>query len=185
KQSDLRLLVGRQPERGRIVGDRSRDQTAVVAPTEGDVRLDLIDLVELILDLSRLLESLVVINAEDSFRQIGVEEESAALRREVARPRVPGGEEGREPFVIRQVDAHRYAVNLRQIPRDREGDRRVQNHAEVVRIARALPKVVGVNHDVFPDALLNADIELMAAAGFERLSGRVAQYAVGQSAPAG
>src|SRR5262249_55963274 len=67
KQSDLRLLVGRQPERGRIVGDRSGDQTAVVAPTEGDVRLDLIDLVELILDLSRLLESLVVINAEDSF----------------------------------------------------------------------------------------------------------------------
>ena len=37
KQPDLRLLIGRQRERGRKVGRRSRDQAVVVAPNEGDV----------------------------------------------------------------------------------------------------------------------------------------------------
>src|SRR5262245_18172199 len=70
------------------------------------------------------------------------------------------------------------------MPRDREGDRRVQDHAEVVGVARALPEVVGVNDDVTPDALLNSEIELMAAPGFERFGDCVAQDA-GQSALAG
>ena len=115
---------------------------------------------KLIPDLSRLLERLVVINSKDAFRQIGVEEESAVWGK--ARTRVPGGEEGRD-FVVGQVDARREAVALRQMPRDREGDRRIQDHAEVVGVASALPEVVGVDHDVTPDALLNSDVELMTA----------------------
>src|SRR5262245_12096709 len=59
KQPDLRLLIGRQRERGRKVGHRSRDQAAVIAPAEGYVRLDLRELMKLILYLSRLLEGLV------------------------------------------------------------------------------------------------------------------------------
>src|SRR5262249_21787286 len=184
KQADLRLLIRRQRERGRKVGHRSRDQAAVVAPTEGDVRLHLRESMKLILRLSRLLERLVVINAKDAFRQIGVEEESAALGGKVARPRVPGGEVGRETFIVGQVDARREAVILRQTPRDGKGDRRVQDHAEVVSVARALPEVVGVDDDVTPDALLNSEIELMTASGFERLRRRVAKDAR-QSALAG
>ena len=82
---------------------------------------------------------------------------------------MPGGEEGRKTFVVGQVDARREAVALRQMPRDREGDRRIQDHAEVIGVASALPEVVGVDHDVTPDALLNSDVELMTAPGFERL----------------
>src|SRR6266542_6886176 len=107
KQPDLRLLIWRQRERGRKVGHRSRDEAAVIAPTEGDVRLDLLELMKLILYLSSLLERLVVINANNAFRQIRVEEESAALGRKIARPCVPGGEEGRETVVVGQVDARR------------------------------------------------------------------------------
>src|SRR5262249_57860830 len=139
-----------------------RNKPAVVAPTEGDVRLDLLDPVELILHLHRLLVRLVMIYTENTFRQIGIEEESAALGREVARPRVPGDEEGRDPFVIGHVDARREAVEFRLIPRDREGDRRVQYHVEVVGVARALPEVIGVHDDVTPETLLEADIEFRA-----------------------
>src|SRR5262245_49755979 len=184
KQPYLRLLIGRQRERCLKVRHRSGDQAAVIAPAKGDVRSYLRELMKLILYLSCLLESLIVINAKDAFRQIGIEEESAALGREIARPRVPGGEEGRETFVVGQVDARRYAVDLRQMPRDREGDRRAQDHAEVVGVARALPEVVDVDDEVTPDALLNSEVELMPAAGFERFGDRIAQDA-DQSALAG
>src|SRR5262245_3842234 len=184
KQADLRLLVRRQPERGRKIRHRSGDRAAVVTPTEGDVRLDLREAPKLILYLRGLLKSLVVINAKDASRQIRIEEEPAAFRRKVSRPRVPGGKESRDTFVVGKIDARREAVDLRQIPRDRKSDRRVQDHAEIVGVARTLPEIIDVDHDVFPDALLNSEVELMPPSGLERLGYGAAQGA-GQSALAG
>src|SRR5262245_2538972 len=63
------------------------------------------------------------------------------------------------------------------MPRDREGDRRVQDHAEVVCVAGALPEVVGVDDYVTPYALLNSEVELMPSAGFERFCDRIAHDA--------
>src|SRR5262245_42561011 len=139
---------------------------------------------KLILRLRCLLKCLIVVNAEDTLRQVGIEEQPAAFGREVTRPRVPGDIEGRKTFVVGEVNARRYAVNLRQLPRNREGDWRIQQHAEIVGVACAFPEIVGVNHDVLADALLNANIELMTASRLQRLSSRLAQTAAGQSAPA-
>ena len=61
----------------------------------------------------------------DARRQVRVEEQAAAFRREVTRPRVAGNEEGRQPFVVGEIDAHRDAIDLRLIPGDRESDRRI------------------------------------------------------------
>src|SRR5205085_2540971 len=79
----------------------------------------------------------------------------------------------------------RDAIDLRSIPGDRESNRCIQDHIEVVGVARILPEVISVNDDVAPEALLNANIELITSAGFQRLGGGLAEYAIGEAACAG
>src|SRR5206468_12402176 len=69
KQADLRLLVWSEGQCGFKVGNAASHQTAVVAPGEGHVRFDLLQLMELVLQMSGLLKRLVMVNAEDALRQ--------------------------------------------------------------------------------------------------------------------
>jgi hypothetical protein len=100
KETNLRLQIRREAEGCRVVGNRSGNHTAIVAPAECRIRLELAELVKLVLNLARLLEGLVVVDAEDAFRYIRVKEEAAILRREEPRPRVPCREECSEPFIV-------------------------------------------------------------------------------------
>src|ERR1700694_6341418 len=90
KQSDLGLLITRKRERGIEVRDTSRNQTTVVAPSERNIRSPPLPVFKSILDLGCLLVLLIVIDAEDASRQIGIEEQATAFWRKVPGSRVPG-----------------------------------------------------------------------------------------------
>ena len=68
EQTDLRLLVRRKIQGRSEVGDRACDRTAIVAPGEIHVRCDFLPLLELVLDLRRLLKFLIVIDPEHTGR---------------------------------------------------------------------------------------------------------------------
>ena len=64
KQTDLPLLIwGKRKSRG-VVGDCPCYQAAIIAPGERCIGDDLLNLLELILYVSRLLEGLVVVDAK-------------------------------------------------------------------------------------------------------------------------
>src|SRR6266481_5776156 len=90
KETYLRLLIRRESQRGSEVRHRTRHKATVIAPGESYVRRNSLPLLDLVLHLCCLLERLVVVDAEDAYRQVGVEEQAAALRREVSCARVPG-----------------------------------------------------------------------------------------------
>ena len=67
-----------------------------------------------------------------------------------------------KPWKVRHAGADRIAGNLRIVPLDRESDRRVAQHAEVVRPVGVLPDVLAVDHQVFSESLLQAGVEFIA-----------------------
>ena len=69
-----------------------------------------------------------------------------------------------EAAVLDEVDARREAVDLRVIPRDREEDRRVEQHAEVVGVGRVLVEVADIGDEPAAERLLDADFDLIARA---------------------
>ena len=58
--------------------------------------------------------------------------------------------------------------NLRVVPLDGKGDRRVAQHAEVVGVVRVLPDVFAVDDQVSAEGLLQAGMEFVAIAGSQR-----------------
>ena len=116
EQSDLRLLIRRKRKRGVEVWNRAGDQPAIVSPREGDVRFELLESIELVLNLSCLLERLIVVYSEDAFRQIRIEEQTTGLGREVARSCVPCYKECRQAFVLCETNSNRNSIKLRLIP---------------------------------------------------------------------
>ena len=105
-------------------------------------------MLKLVLDLSGLLEALIVIDAEHASRQIRVEEKATSLWREKSRPRVACGHEGGESLVIGQVEFEGRAVELRFLPRYRKRDRSIQQGVEVIRVVCFLVEVIEVQNDV-------------------------------------
>ena len=79
EQADRRLLIGGERQRRGIVGHRAGDQARVVAPRERRPRAERLG--EDVLQVGRLLELLIVVDAEVAF---------GLLR--VSMPPVPGGE---------------------------------------------------------------------------------------------
>ena len=69
---------------------------------------------------------------------------------------------------VGHVGAQREAGDLGVVPVDREGDRRVAEHAEVEGVVRVLPDVVAADDEVLAEGLLQAGVELVAEAGLER-----------------
>ena len=71
---------------------------------------------------------------------------------------------GAEPVVLEQVDPAGNAVDVRVIPRNREGDGRVEQDIEVVGVGRVFVEVPEVGHDPSAERLLHADLHLVARA---------------------
>ena len=80
-------------------------------------------------------------------------------------------DERAEAVVLDEIDLAREAVDLRMVPGDRKHDRRIEEHAEVVGIVRALDEIPEVSHDPAAKCLLDAELALIAFARL-RESGR-------------
>ena len=58
--------------------------------------------------------------------------------------------------------------NFGIVPLDREGDRSIAEHAEVVAVVRVFPDVFAIEHDVLAEGLLKPGMEFIAKAGIQR-----------------
>src|SRR6185503_14940550 len=143
------------------VGNCARYQATIVSPGEGEVGRQPFPLLNLVLDLCRLLERLIMIDTENTSRQIGIEEQAAALGREVSSSRMSCDHEGGQDFVICQVDDSTDSIKLRCLPGYWEGNRSVEEHVEVVGIVCALVEVIAVNQKVTAQRLLETEIKLV------------------------
>ena len=140
EEPDRRLLVGRQRQRRRVVGHRSGDEPGVVPPRErrpGAPR-------------SVRTRTAGWSSAGTSDRGRSGSRRSAAASRSRMPPRsgrkkmrvgVPEHGERAEAVVLDEIDPAGEPVDPRMIPRDREDDRRVEQHVEVVRVGRVLVEV--------------------------------------------
>ena len=79
-------------------------------------------------------------------------------------------DEGAEAPVLDEVDSTGEAVDPRMIPRDGKRDRRVEQHAEVVAVVRALVEVPEVGDEPAAESLLDAQFHLVALAWRNRLA---------------
>ena len=93
-----------------------------------------------------------------------IEDQAADLRREVSRAGVSERPVRLEAMNVGGAHAARDAIEFGVVPGDREGDGGVQQRAEVVGAMRELPEIVGVDQQVSADGLLEAGVELVAAA---------------------
>src|SRR5258706_12012361 len=105
----------------------------------------------------------------------------ASLRREVARASVTERPGGLEALEVRGAHTAGDPVQFRIVPGDRETDCRVQKCAEVVRIVRVFPEVVGVDQYVSPNGLLKSGVELIAKAWLDRHRSR-SKHVLGEPA---
>ncbi len=147
---------------------------AIVPPVHGNPRQSL---PWLILHMGRLVERLVVVDAEhSSVREYG-SAQPPDLWGEIACPDVSKNGECRQAMIIGHAHADGGSINLRALPCNREENRCVAERAEVISVVRVLPQVVGVHHDVFSKGLLKAGIELVALArANRRLQARAADH---------
>ena len=114
-----------------------------------------------------LVEILVVVDAEYlAAARRGAD--PADLRLEEARRHVGHDDERRQAVEVRHAAADGIAGNLGVVPLDGKGDRRVAQHAEIVRSVRVLPDVLAVHHEVPSEGLLETGVELVAPAGAQR-----------------
>src|SRR5205823_10553683 len=85
-----------------------------------------------------------------------------------------------EALAFDDVDAAGEAVELRLVPGDRERNRRVEEHAEVVGVAGVLDEVAEIGNHHTAERLLDAELTLVASSRLRRL--RLAEDAVGVEA---
>src|SRR3989454_8973298 len=75
-----------------------------------------------------------------------------------------------EPAVLDDVDATGEAIDSRMIPCDRKRNRRVEQHAKVVAVVRALIEVSEIGDQPAAKALLDAELNLIAPARWHGLA---------------
>ena len=159
RHAGRRLLRRRQRQQIEDVANRAGDETAVVSPTEGRPRAR--PLVEDELEVRCRIELLVVVDTE--LACLRLDEQTSIAGSGEDRVGVRHHEECTESAVLDEVDPAGEAVEVRVIPRDRKDDRCVEEHAEVVGIVGLLLEIAEVRNHPPPDALLDADLELVAA----------------------
>ena len=123
---------------------------------------------QLVLHVRRLVEPLIVIDAERQSRLADRGPGSGNLRRKEASGNRRHHDERRDVMEVRHIGAQREARDLRVVPVDREGDRSIAQNAEVERVMRVLPDVFAAEHHIFSESLLQAGMELVAKAGLQR-----------------
>ncbi len=155
----LRAIVARvHPVTRRVAGH----QSAVVAPVEAEPWAALPGL---ILQVGRLVEFFVVVNAE---RETGTGDRcarSADLRMEEARRHAGEDHLRRKAMQVRNSHASRISGNFGVVPFNRESDRSVAEHAEIVAIVRVLRDPLAGKDQVAPESLLDPSVEFIAKAG--------------------
>ena len=163
-QVDCRPTIGQRSRSSAIppeTRDGTRHQAAVISPVETDPRATL---PRLILQVSRLIELLVVVDAEDHWRagsssctaELGLEE-----------PRCNTGEDHQrgESMEIWHAHTPRKSRNLGSVPRNREKDGGVAEYAEIVCIVGVLPDVLAGEDQIPAKRLLETGVELITPAG--------------------
>ena len=73
-------------------------------------------------------------------------------------------DERAESAVLDDVDATGEAIDSRMVPCNRERNRRVEQHAKVVAVVRALIEVSEIGDQPAAKALLDAELDLIAPA---------------------
>src|SRR3979411_2894425 len=71
-------------------------------------------------------------------------------------------------MAVWQAHADGRSIDLRTLPCNGKEDRSVAKRAEVVRVVRVLPQVIGVHDEELPKSLLKAGIELVTLTGANR-----------------
>ena len=74
-----------------------------------------------------------------------------------------------KPWIFRHAHPPRISRNLGVVPFDREGDRCVAQHAEVVAVMRVFRNPLARKDQVLPKRLLEAGMEFIAKAGTQRV----------------
>src|SRR5258708_1967312 len=128
---------------------------------------------------------MLMLDREAAGRKMEIEKHPASLGRKETCPCMSGHDESRQPFVVCQVETQGSTVDLRVLPRNRKGERRVKEDVEVVGVIRPLDEVVHVQKQMSTERLLKARVDLGTRARPQRQITSVAQNAVGQSAGAG
>src|ERR1035441_1324034 len=92
-------------------------------------------------------------------RKTGViEDQSAVLRAEDTRPRVPELRVGGQSFVLPKRQPGRESIHLGMGPFDREEDRGGEEIVQVKRVARVLPEIVAFKHEMRTEILFQAGV---------------------------
>src|SRR5208282_1147036 len=140
-------------------------QTAIVPPVEAQPWAALPGL---ILKVGGLVELFVVVDAEGSPRSSHGRTSAANLRREETRRHAREDHQHRKAMEIRNAHAARIPGNFGVVPFNREEDRGIAEHAEIVAIVRVLRDPLAGKDQVAPESLLQASVEFIAKAGTQR-----------------
>src|SRR5580693_1379169 len=107
---------------------------------------------------------LVVVNPERSKcsrRRYGCTE-ATDLRSEEARGDARHHHKRGEAVEVRHAPADCVAGDFGIVPFNREGDRRIAQHAEIVAVMRVLPNVLASQYEILPERLLEAGVEFIS-----------------------
>src|ERR1035437_10175427 len=179
EESGLKLLVGSQvgdvDDGARAIGSivaiasgaghRAGDKAAIVTPVEAEPRTLFPGL---ILQVGRLVEMLVVIDAEHSTSGRGPGANAADLRSVEAGRNTRHDDEGGEAVEVGHAGANRISGDFGAGPFDGIKDGRCAEDAEIVSLMRIFPDVLAVDHQKASKGLGEAGMELIAMAGAQR-----------------
>ena len=115
-----------------------------------------------------LVEWIIRIRSKDVAKG-RVEDQSPSLRTEVAQSPMCQAGVGGEAVDINGADPDAETIELVFSPQDREGDRCVQKDVELERIASEFPPIIAIDLNKPADSLLETNVELIAAAGLNRI----------------
>src|SRR6185369_17281605 len=114
-----------------------------------------------------------------------IKDQSSYFRIEETRARVPEHRIRSESAIAWHVDSNRKSIDLRFVPLDRNGQRRVEQHVEVEIFVRVLPEIFAVNHQVLTDGLFKARSEVVARSRGWRLVGESCKHVLRKAARSG
>src|SRR5438270_1691256 len=120
-----------------VAGGRSRVQAAIVSPVEADPGATFAG--NLILNMSRLVELLIMVDTERIPALTYGGSRTCDLRREETCSHRTHRDEGREVVIVRKIGVNNKALNLRIVPINWEEDGCVAEDGEVERAVRVLP----------------------------------------------
>ena len=103
-----------------------------------------------------------MIDAEDAFRDIlGIEQTSRLTRKEAGSGMTEGPIAG-EAMNVRCAYTTANAIDLRFVPGNWKGDRRVLQGAEIESVPGVLPEVIGINQNILANRLLKSRVVLIS-----------------------